>query len=106
MIKIVKDIWVHPIEEEPWDWAKLEIIPASARLRTEVKEEDVGRVKTYHLTATLLRHHDEIDRNLKIRVDFDEGVEFFGSDDLPVRFDYKEENSLEISCKYKTSAGI
>ncbi len=106
MIRTVSNIWVHPIEEDSWDWTKLDIVPASARLKTEEKNEDVGRIKIYHLTATLLRRVDEIDRNLKIRVDFDEGVQFFGSDELPVRFEVKEENSLEISCKFNTIVEI
>lgn len=104
MIKTIKEIWIRNVDEQTSCWSQLPIVAGTATLKIEITNEEAGRIKTYDLSMALWRQHPDAGRNLRICVIFDCDTIYFGTQDLPVRLDFQEENRLTASTKYRTRA--
>lgn len=101
MIRNIKFINIKPIDGDALDWVTLPLVPGTASLKVKTTQEKVGSLKTYTLSATLRRELPILLRDLQVRIQYEDGYEEFGTEDLPVRFESERENRLTIMAKYK-----
>lgn len=107
MIQIVEKIYIKIADVPSPEWSELPIVPATAKIETEISKEEAGWLRTTELKATLSRKHPWLFRNLIVNVLLDDGKTLsIGSSDIPVHFTLERSNAREVSFKHKTRADL
>lgn len=107
MIQIVEKIYIKIADVPSPEWSELPIVPATAKIETEISKEEAGWLRTTEFKATLSRKHPWLFRNLIVNVLLDDGKTLsIGSSDIPVHFTLERSNAREVSFKHKTRADM
>ena len=105
MIRIVKDVFVRSLDRNDGIVCPVAFIPGTASYGVKSSVDDNGRIAEITLEMTIPRHSRLMRDSLVITVILDDGTRrVIGTEDLPARFEFKEEAVIRATCKWQTSA--
>ncbi len=88
-------------------WYNMGMVPGTGTLRISNPDSDQNRIRTYELSATIVRNLDRsgdasLEGDLALIITYDNGLQArLGTAERPARLDLDYQDTLKLSCRWQ-----